>query len=122
VRVLLELPNVPAVIAAAVEGLCAANAVILSVRPDMPDLYESGVRYRAEDRERWTHCLDVLRRGYGDCEDLAAWRCAELRVREAEPARCVVKRTGRRTLHVLVRRADGRIEDPSRLLGMGATQ
>jgi len=34
------------------------------------------------------------------------------------PARPVCKRTGRKTMHALVEHPDGRIEDPSRALGM----
>jgi len=56
-------------------------------------------------------------RGGGDCEDLAAWRAAELRI-AGEPARVVVVRSAPGVLHAVVRRANGRIEDPSRRLGM----
>lgn len=120
-KAVLELPDDAAVVAAAVEGLVCANAVIMR-RATLPWLYKSGIRYRRDKREEWTNAATVLHRRWGDCEDLSAYRAAELRVRAGEPARCVVKRTGPRTLHVLVRRADGRIEDPSRKLGMGAAR
>jgi hypothetical protein len=58
-----------------------------------------------------------MRRGGGDCEDLATWRAAELRA-VGEPARVIVYRSAPSVLHAVVRRGDGRIEDPSRRLGM----
>ena len=56
-----------------------------------------------------------------NCEDLACWRIAELRVRHNENARphITAKKIGNFTLfHIMVRRGDGSIEDPSRILGM----
>ena len=84
----------------------------------LPFLYRSGVRYMRNDpQERWQLPSETLRRGGGDCEDLAAWRAAELRI-AGEPARVVVTRSAPGVLHAVVRRADGTIEDPSRRLGM----
>ena len=91
----------------------------------IPPLYKSGVRYRRESpkRERWLRSDEVLEVGYGDCEDLAAWRAAELRQRGL-PAKVIVKKTGPRKFHALVAvpTETGRwiTEDPSRRLGMGA--
>src|SRR5262249_45709634 len=46
-----------------------------------PPLYESGVRYQREvGTENWTDVARTLELGYGDCEDLACWRVAELRL------------------------------------------
>jgi len=82
-------------------------------------LYASGVRYRRNDPgERWQLPSETATRGGGDCEDLASWRCAELRL-GGESCRVVVQRTGPRVLHAVVERANGKIEDPSRRLGMG---
>jgi hypothetical protein len=61
-----------------------------------------------------------------NCEDLACWRVAELRVRFGEAAQPYVTSQmlnspehGLFTLyHIRVRRADGTIEDPSKILGM----
>lgn len=87
-----------------------------------PALYESGVRYRREPaarREEWCTIPECLRRGWGDCEDLACWRAAELCVTgQDSQARPVLLRT-RNGWHVAVQRGDGSIEDPSRRLGMG---
>jgi hypothetical protein len=95
----------------------------------LPPLYSSGVRYQ---REPWRHeefadALTVLKRKWGDCDDLVPYRVAELReAGEAAKIRLYRRRNKRsgNTVHVQVRRAPsaefprGRIEDPSRLLGM----
>jgi hypothetical protein len=106
-----------------IEALAAANAGYLRLHPDAPWLYASGVAYAedAEEHEGWTDLPETLTRGVGDCKDLVAWRLAELRVREREAAFPLVSfaRVGHRVkFHVVVRRADGRIECPSRELGM----
>lgn len=94
--------------------------------PRLPGLYDSGARYIKEDYdalhpEDWLDVLEVLAQGGGDCEDLACYRAAELQV-QGEKACAVFHRktlSGNRTLvHILVQRADGSLEDPSRRLGM----
>jgi hypothetical protein len=106
----------------------------------LPPLYESGVRYREEapGHEDWLDAPEVLRQRFADCEDLAAWRCGELRADgiEAEP---VIKwqwinreamiaqgyppdklpTRGVWLVHCCVRYPDGSVEDPSKILGMG---
>lgn len=92
----------------------------------LSSLYTSGVRYQEEETESFATGLTVLRRGWGDCAHLCAWRIAELRER-GEHARFRMKwgrgsrgpRKEKRFYHVLVRRGNGKIECPSRLLGMG---
>lgn len=90
-----------------------------------PLLYKSGVRYMNEPDDGMEEfaCIPIiLERGWGDCDDLAPWRCAELRqAGEAAKIRIQWKRqpNGRKLFHIVVRRADGRIEDPSAILGMG---
>lgn len=83
-------------------------------------LYKSGVRYAREPlgSEVWQTGLETLQLGHGDCEDLVAWRCAELRV-NGEEATPYVKDVRPGLRHCLVKRADGSLEDPSRALGMG---
>jgi len=125
VRVTIEVANDPELLEALLEAVTGINATILSrgaevLGAELPLLYDAGVRYQREPRgrEEWQTVLGNLRRRRGDCEDLATHRAAELRVYEGEPARAVVRRTGPRTLHAVVERADGTIEDPSKVLGM----
>lgn len=122
-RANLEIPDSlgAAAIDAALEGLVGIASSELATGA-YPALYDSGVRYVREPpgSERWSPPSVVLGRGYGDCEDLASWRAAELRVTGEDPrARARVVRSGPRTWHAIVERGDGSIEDPSRILGMG---
>lgn len=108
------------VIAALLVGLMRASMVQLRGRT-FPRLYDSGVRYRREPMgsERWQTAEETLMLGHGDCEDLASWRAAELRVSgEDVRATPVLKRVRPGLMHCLVRRGDGSLEDPSRRLGM----
>lgn len=107
--------------------------------PLWPPLYASGVVYREEEDgyEDWLDVPAVFRQGFADCEDLCAWRVAELRVAgvECEPvlrwrwfSREQMRAVGRRApgggvwmVHCLVRFPDGSIEDPSKVLGMGGS-
>jgi hypothetical protein len=111
----------------------------LSHYPKTPSLYESGVVYEREPpgREDWQDILTTLRRGGGDCEDLATWRAADLLMRGI-PARAfgrprpmlippaceegAVACHGEPQMgtlwHILVRLPNGTIEDPSKRLGM----
>jgi hypothetical protein len=105
------------------EALVAVNVAWLKEHAEAPWLYESGVRYEEEPpgRDDWQDIPETIALRVGDCEDLGCWRIAELRARVFERALPFVKRsvTGPRTVyHVAVRRADGRLEDPSRILGM----
>lgn len=111
------------------EALVMANVAYLLDHPETPRLYQAGVRYVPEPdgRDEWQDIADTIERRNGDCEDLACWRIAELRVRDGErSARSYITvaplpdSQGRlvTTYHIQVRRADGRVEDPSRLLGM----
>jgi hypothetical protein len=88
----------------------------------LPPVYSGAARYAREapGTESWDTWDRVVARGYGDCEDLAAARVAELRYKKIDPrARVELLRTGARMLHAVVRRGDGKIEDPSKRLGMG---
>jgi hypothetical protein len=99
-----------------------------------PSIYESGVRYRREERsENWQDIPSILEAGAGDCEDLACWRIAELRRagKLAFPYLAFQKlENGSYRYHALVERfvrydrSAGKfhgqsLEDPSRRLGMG---
>jgi hypothetical protein len=61
------------------EALCKINEGHLEQRR-YPPLYEAGVRYeREQGTEEWLDIPSVIDAGWGDCEDLACWRVAELR-------------------------------------------
>jgi hypothetical protein len=61
------------------EALCKINEGHLAERP-YPPLYQSGVRYQRENgTEEWLDIPSIIEAGWGDCEDLACWRVAELR-------------------------------------------
>lgn len=109
-------------------ALVISNAYYLQTHPNTPYLYKSGVRYAPEPNagkfEEFAGIAQCLVRGWGDCDDLAAWRAAEIRIKEKRPANilCYWRRNpenGQTIWHVQVRRTDtGEVEDPSRLLGM----
>lgn len=116
-----------AVLYALLRALTLANESWLRAHPRAPFLYKSGVRYQRESvgPEHWKDIPTVLTDGYGDCEDLASFRTAELRVRMGLPANIVLRYRSKivsgqifSLYHVLVRHPNGRIEDPSKKLGM----
>ena len=111
------------------EALTMADVAFLLDNPNTPDLYASGVRYLQEPdgRDEWQDIPDTIARQSGDCEDLACWRVAELRVRYGEPK--ATRAISVSTLldarghpvtmyHITVLRQNGDTEDPSRKLGM----
>ena len=114
------------------EGLCRVNQDQLTLQRKLgkpvPLLYGSGIVYQREDgTEDWQDVYTTIEKGWGDCEDLACFRVAELREvfgRKASPF--VTYRRGPEGefhYHALVvcRSPDGtwRLEDPSRKMGMG---
>jgi hypothetical protein len=103
---------------AAVEGLAGVNVVLLeALDGQVPRLYESAVRYAKPGKLRWYTVADLYDLLEGDCKDLAAARVAELRYFEGEDATAFVYLTRRaHRYHAVVRRADGTLEDPSRIL------
>lgn len=121
---LLVTMRVPATIGAiecAVEGLTALNYKAMHTAQlgggGFPPLYSSGILYRREPHgtEFWQNAIDLLRSREGDCEDLAAYRAAELRsIGELASVGVIQNPSG--SYHAVVRRQDGSIEDPSRIL------
>lgn len=105
---------------AVARGLVALAVLDLRERPRrrLYALARAGeVVYRREPRPRelWLCPSLVLERGEGDCEDLAAWRAAELKI-GGERARVIVRMAtgGDGSLyHAVVERENGRVEDPS---------
>jgi hypothetical protein len=111
------------------EALVRIDQLYLVLHPKVPLIYQSGVRYKNEPKgqpfEEFAPIPTLLQRGWGDCDDLAPWRAAELRTRYREHAtirvqwkRVRTRRGKEKLFHIVVRRANGAIEDPSRILGM----
>lgn len=108
----------PALRAAAL-ALLALACRDLKRTPQRP-LYLSGVRYVREPfgRDVWKLPSMTAADGVGDCEDLSAWRAAELRNRGIK-AEVVFLPIGQRgNWHAVVRWPNGMLEDPSAKLGM----
>lgn len=104
-------------------ALVAINMEWLKAHPRTPGLYQSGIRYERENVEVWQAIPQLLASKRGDCEDLACYLTAELRMKGvmAKPF-LKSKRVGNFTLfHVVVMLPDGRILDPSKRLGMSAS-
>lgn len=103
-------------------GLIEVNREWLETYPGTPELYTSGVLYKLElSTENWQDIPTTLLRGFGDCEDLAMWRCAELQLEGINAMPYITWRQtpqGNTIYHALVRHPSGLIEDPSRALGM----
>src|SRR5579885_2076513 len=80
------------VIRMAVKLLVHADRAFLREHPHTPPLYSSGVRYLREpdDQENYQDIARTLELKSGDCEDLVAWRLAELQ-EAGEDAHLVVR-------------------------------
>lgn len=112
-------------LAAALAALTALNEHYLRTHPTTPKLYEAGVHYQREgkyrlgrQKEKWLTVPLVLILKRGDCEDLACYRAAEHRVAGVKAVAIAVESSI--GYHIVVRLPNGQIEDPSRVLGMGA--
>lgn len=106
-------------------GLAAQDyAQMQENRGRIPPLYGGTIRYKREPlrRENWQSALETAGLGFGDCEDLSAYRVAELRA-QGITAFPLVKQINANLRHVLVRYLDPKTqqwvtEDPSKKLGM----
>ncbi|MGH3054968.1 MAG: hypothetical protein ACRDL7_08335 [Gaiellaceae bacterium] len=102
-------------------GVCQANVDYIRLF-GAPPIYDAGVRYIPEfSSENWLTVPYIIANGGGDCEDLACWRAAELRLKgvDAKPdIRARQMSNGAWRAHCIVRLPDGTIEDPSEKLGM----
>lgn len=120
------------------ETVVRTNQLLL-LEHDVPSLYESGVRYRAEPwhahAQSFSDVQEVIGRGWGCCKALSAWLCAEYRNAAPPDLRDriglhvsyrpygpgeqpkgfrLVPRNGRTGLfHVRVQLPDGSLEDPT---------
>lgn len=110
------------VLDAALEAVTRLNESLLENR-EAPTFKEAAhrVRWKPEPpgQEHFDHAVAVLERGHGDCDDLAPWHAASLRVTGEDPgARATVYQSGPKRWHAIVERSDGRLEDPSQTAGM----
>lgn len=104
----------------ALEGMARGYAAMMPFWR-LPPLYRSGIRFAYEPHhgtgiEDWAAPLTTYRRKCGDCDDLVIYRLAELYAGGEERASCRALWLNE-SVHVLVRRADGTIEDPAVALG-----
>lgn len=116
------------VLATFFEAQTRVNMAYLLAYPKTPALYRAGVRYRREGTpEKWKDIPTILRDGHDDCEGLACWLAAELRVRrnlETARVHLITQEQGSAdtgaVLHAIVVDAANRRRrwDPSKVLGM----
>lgn len=104
-----------------IEGLARGYAPLFA-HWHLPGLYESGVRFALEPAhgtgfEDFALPHDTLARGAGDCDDLVIYRLSQLYAAGENGAACHAQWLPTNEIHVLVRRANGDLEDPSILLG-----
>lgn len=112
------------VLNAALESVTRLNEAMLADKqvPTFTEGLKEGIRWKPEPpgAEHFDHAGVVLGRKWGDCDDLAPWHAASLRHTGEDPeAEAVVRRSGPKRWHAVVRRGDGSIDDPSREAGMG---
>lgn len=127
-RIRLAIPDhlvTPAVLEAALEATSLADAEAVK-RGEVPTLHEAisdGVKWKPEpfiDGEHFDLAHQVVRRGWGDCDDLAPWLAGTLRATgEDDGARPRVYQSAKDRWHVVVETSDGKILDPSKWAGMG---
>lgn len=112
------------VLDAALESVTRLNESLLADKavPTAEQGIKRGVVWKPEPQgdEHFDHAGIVMRRKWGDCDDLAPWHAASLRHTGEDPeARAIVRRSGPHRWHAIVQRSDGSIDDPSRWAGMG---
>lgn len=104
-------------------ALATIDYLFLKFHRDTPSLYQCDVVYRNQKwgDDQWWDIPTLIRMGKGACEDFVAWRVAELTLAgEAAKVDVITQQDnqGRVVYHVVVKRENGQIEDPSALLGM----
>jgi hypothetical protein len=114
------------VLDAALESVTRASVPLIE-RGQVPTFVQAlktgNVRWRPEPPgdEHFDLPQTVIKRGWGDCDDLAPWHAASLRASGLDPmAEAIVRPSGPGRWHAIVKRGDGRIVDPSRAAGMGS--
>jgi hypothetical protein len=114
-RMTCDLPDHAAAVEALLEGFVRCCALIISSGLAPADPRGAGVVYKLEPagEEDWKLPHNVIKDGWGDCEDIAGWRAGGLRATGEDPDATVkVAKTGKNKLHAIVMRGDGTTEDP----------
>ncbi len=99
----------------------AAEAQIARGAPLATDAIAAGVRWKPEPPgdEHFDLPNTIIKRGWGDCDDLAPYHAASLRITGEDPeAVARVYPSGPHRWHAVVQRSDGSIDDPSKWAGM----
>ena len=110
-------------------GYEVALGVLQNKRLGVPPLYRAGVRYEREKKpgyECWLDPYTTWKQGWGDCDDLAMWRAAELTLGKGMHGKrikaiplLVVQSFSPAKFHVVVGTPSGKfLDDPSKRLGM----
>jgi len=89
--------------------------------PTSHELIEQGAKWQPEKPgdEHFDHGALIAQRGHGDCDDWAPLHAATLRATGEDPgAQAVVKKSGPKRWHAIVKRSDGTEDDPSLAAGM----
>lgn len=108
------------------DALYRIDVLYLRAHPETPSIYDPRLRllYMEEPigQEEWQDLPTCIKMGICDCEDLGAARAAELTVKHNILARPIYREhrrpNGSYLYHILTRYPDGRLEDPSEILGM----
>ena len=117
--------DIARVVTLLIEALATANMAQMRANA-FPSLQTRAIRYDLEEsQELFDDATLVLSRRSGDCDDLAAYRLAEVWLEGDHGARAYVRWQPDPTneipwgFHAMVQRGNGQIEDPSTALGMG---
>lgn len=125
-RIRLAVPEAhvtPEIINAALEATTRTDEELIrsGVVPTAREAIAGGVKWRPEPPgdEHFDAATTVMQRGHGDCDDLASWHSASLRVTGEDPgATTQVVPSGPNAWHAVTVRSDGAIDDPSAAAGM----
>lgn len=121
----LNRDETEAILNAALEAVTRADEALLARgrAPSFGKALQGGVRWRPEPPgdEHFDLASTVVRRGWGDCDDLAPHAAATLRANGSDPeARAIVRPSGPGRWHAVVELGSGKIYDPSKAAGMGS--
>lgn len=125
-KIAIPEPHVSAdVLDAGLEAVTRLNEQMITSGevPTFDRALRYGIQWRPEPpgEEHFDSADKVIKRKAGDCDDLAPYAAASLRVTGEDPgARAVVRPSGPKRWHAIVERSNGSIDDPSLRAGMAA--